>query len=197
MLEAIRASGARRVGDLGCGEGALLPALLTERGIEHVVAADVSARCLESAARRLGLERMSETQRSRITLLQTSLVYADSRLADLDAAALMEVIEHVDPARLLALERCVFGAAAPRTVIVTTPNAEYNPRYESLPPGERRHPDHRFEWTRAEFESWAARVAAAYGYGVRFAPVGPADPELGTPTQLGVFARRVSCGFPS
>jgi 3' terminal RNA ribose 2'-O-methyltransferase Hen1 len=135
------------------------------------------------------LDRMTETQRSRLELFQSSLTYRDERLRGLDAAVLMEVIEHVDPPRLAALERCVFGEAQPGSVIITTPNAEYNVRFEALPAGAARHRDHRFEWTRAEFRDWADRVAAAYGYGVRFLPVGVDDPEVGPPTQLAIFQR--------
>ena len=189
VLTAVRESGARRVGDLGCGDGALLPALLAERSIEQVVAVDVSARSLEVAAKRLRLDRMNERQQARIALLQGSLTYADQRLVGLDAVILMEVIEHVDPSRLPALEHCVFAVAAPETVIVTTPNAEFNVRYETLPAGTFRHRDHRFEWSRSEFAGWAERAASAYGYAVRFAPVGPVDDEVGSPTQLAVFSR--------
>jgi 2-polyprenyl-3-methyl-5-hydroxy-6-metoxy-1,4-benzoquinol methylase len=189
VLAAIRAAGARRVGDLGCGDGALTADLLADRGIEHVTATDVSARALQHAARRLRLERMPELQRARIELFQSSLTYTDDRLKGLDAAVLMEVIEHVDPPRLAALARTVFGHAAPATVIVTTPNAEYNVRFETLPAGASRHRDHRFEWTRAQFRDWAAAAAARYGYAVRHLPVGPDDPEVGPPTQLAVFTQ--------
>ncbi len=190
VLAVVRASGARRVGDLGCGEGALVRDLLADRGIEQVVATDVSARALQTAAGKLQLERMAESQRARLEIFQSSLTYRDDRLAGLDAAVLMEVIEHVDPARLEALERAVFGHAAPGMVIVTTPNVEHNVRFESLPAGTPRHPDHRFEWTRAQFRDWAGRVAAAHGYDVRYLPVGPDDPEVGPPTQLAVFTRQ-------
>jgi 3' terminal RNA ribose 2'-O-methyltransferase Hen1 len=132
---------------------------------------------------------MPDRQRERLTIVQSSLTYRDDRLAGLDAAVLMEVIEHVDPGRLPALERVVFGAAAPATVVVTTPNAEYNRHFAGLAPGAMRHGDHRFEWTRAEFRDWAGRVAAAYGYRVRFLPVGPEHPDDGPPTQLAVFER--------
>jgi 3' terminal RNA ribose 2'-O-methyltransferase Hen1 len=177
------------VGDLGCGEGELVRDLLAERGIERVVATDVSARALQVAARRLRLERMTEQQRDRLLIFQSALTYRDDRLGGLDAAVLMEVIEHVDPARLDALERAVFGHAAPATVIVTTPNVEYNVRFDTLPAGTMRHRDHRFEWTRREFQSWAERAAAAYGYTVRYLPVGAGDPELGPPTQMAVFGK--------
>ena len=166
-----------------------MPDLLADRGIEHVVGADVSVRSLQIAARRLRLDTMPDAKRARISLIQSSLTYRDERLAGLDAAVLMEVIEHVDPPRLGALEHCVFGVAAPKTVIVTTPNAEYNVRFEALEHGAFRHHDHRFEWSRAEFRAWAERVAATYGYRVRLVGVGADDSEVGTPSQLAVFAR--------
>ncbi|WP_375475463.1 3' terminal RNA ribose 2'-O-methyltransferase Hen1 [uncultured Jatrophihabitans sp.] len=187
VLAAVRASGARRVGDFGCGEGVLVRDLLAERAVEKVVATDVSARALQVAARKLKLDRLPDQQRARLDIFQSSLTYRDDRLAGLDAAVLMEVVEHVDPPRLAALERTVFGQAKPATVIVTTPNVEHNVRYETLTPGRFRHRDHRFEWTRAEFREWAESVAAAHGYAVRFLPVGVDDPEVGPPTQMAVF----------
>ncbi len=189
VLAVLRGAGARRVGDLGCGDGSLVRDLLDDRAIEQVVAVDVSVRALQFAARRLHLDTMSEFQRRRLQLFQSALTYRDDRLAGLDAAVLMEVIEHVDPPRLAALERTVFGYAAPPVVVVTTPNAEHNVRYEGLPEGGMRHRDHRFEWTRAEFRDWAGRVAGSFGYHVRFLPVGADDPQLGAPTQLAVFSR--------
>ena len=147
----------------------------------------MSARALQLAARHLKLDQMPDNKRQRLTIFQSSLTYRDDRLAGLDAAVLMEVIEHLDPERLPALERVVFGCAAPATVVVTTPNAEYNVHFATLPAGALRHRDHRFEWTRAEFRAWAGRVAGNHGYQVRFLPVGPEHPEAGPPTQLAVF----------
>jgi 3' terminal RNA ribose 2'-O-methyltransferase Hen1 len=190
ILAVLRERGGRRVGDLGCGAGELTRDLLREAGIDHVVATDVSARALQLVGRRLNLERMPDRQRERLTIFQSSLTYRDDRLAGLDAAVLMEVIEHLDPDRIPALERVVFGGAAPATIVVTTPNAEYNPHFEHLPPGAARHPDHRFEWTRAGFRAWAGRVADGYGYQARFLPVGPEHPQDGPPTQLAVFEKR-------
>lgn len=194
VLAAVRASGARRVGDLGCGEGVLVADLLAEKSIEQVVAVDVSARALEMAAHKLRLDRMTEQQRGRLDIFQSSLTYRDERLSGLEAAVLMEVIEHVDPPRLAALERVVFGHAAPATVIVTTPNAEYNVRFESLPSGSTRHRDHRFEWTREQFRTWADRVASEHGYRVRYLAVGADDPEAGPPTQMAVFTMTSTSG---
>jgi 3' terminal RNA ribose 2'-O-methyltransferase Hen1 len=186
---ALKDSAAARVADLGCGEGRLVAMLLREPTVARVVGVDVSHRALERAAQRLHLDTIPERQRERVDLLQSSLTYADQRLAGLDAAVLMEVIEHVDPPRLGALEQTVFGAARPGAVVVTTPNAEHNVRFAGLGPGAMRHPDHRFEWTRPEFRGWAAGVAGRRGYQVHFLPVGPDDPEVGPPTQLAVFTR--------
>ena len=192
ILAVLRERGARRVGDLGCGFGALTRELLADTRFEHVTAVDVSARALQLAARALKLDQLPERKRERLTIFQTSLTYRDARLAGLDAAVLMEVIEHLDPDRIPALERVVFGDAAPATVVVTTPNAEYNAHYETLPAGALRHRDHRFEWTRAEFRAWAAGVAGRHGYRARFLPVGPEDPADGPPTQLAVFTREAA-----
>ena len=184
----LKASGARRVLDLGCGAGALLQRLLKE-DYELVVGADVSSRALEMAARRLKLDDLHDAQRARISLLHSPLTYRDKRLCGFDAAALVEVVEHLDPPRLAAAEQNVFGSARPGTVVVTTPNVEYNVRWETLPAGQFRHPDHRFEWTRAQFAAWAEGVAGRHGYAVRYLPVGPDDAEVGPPTQMAVFSR--------
>ncbi|WP_058042289.1 3' terminal RNA ribose 2'-O-methyltransferase Hen1 [Streptomyces roseifaciens] len=189
ILGALRASGAARVLDLGCGQGQLVGELLTDPRFTEVAGMDVSARALAVAARRLRLDRMTERQGARVALFQGSLAYTDRRLAGYDAAVLSEVIEHVDLPRLPALEHAVFGAARPATVVVTTPNVEYNVRWETLPAGHVRHADHRFEWTREEFRAWASGVAERYGYEVAYAAVGPDDPEVGPPTQMGVFTR--------
>jgi 3' terminal RNA ribose 2'-O-methyltransferase Hen1 len=132
---------------------------------------------------------MPAARRARITLRQGSLAYRDPGLAGFDAACAIEVIEHIDPPRLGAFERALFDHAQPGLVIVTTPNVEYNARFERLAQGAFRHRDHRFEWTRAEFEAWAGAVAERHGYGVTFHPIGPVDPVLGAPTQMGVFRR--------
>ncbi|WP_435208714.1 3' terminal RNA ribose 2'-O-methyltransferase Hen1 [Streptomyces sp. bgisy034] len=192
ILAALRASGAARVLDLGCGQGQLVQALLKDPAFTEIVGVDVSMRALTIAGRRLKLDRMGERQASRVKLFQSSLAYTDNRLKGYDAAVLSEVVEHLDLPRLPALEYAVFGAARPRTVLVTTPNVEYNVRWESLPAGHVRHGDHRFEWTREEFRSWARAVAERHGYDVEFVPVGLDDPEVGPPTQMAVFVMNVT-----
>ena len=189
VLAALRASGARSVLDLGCGEGKLLRDLLADRQFERIVGLDVSIRSLEIAHQRLRLERIPDRQAERIKLIHGSLIYRDQRLANFDAAAVVEVIEHLDPPRLSALERVLFEFARPQTVVVTTPNSEYNVMWETLPAGQFRHSDHRFEWTRQEFQDWSNRVAEQHGYSVRFVPIGPVDATVGSPTQMGVFER--------
>lgn len=192
VLAALRAAGAKSVVDLGCGEGKLLRLLLDDKQFERIVGMDVSLRSLKVASERLRLDRLPPMKRQRIDLMHGSLMYRDRRLridesAPFDAATCIEVVEHLDPPRLAAFERAIFEFARPRTVIITTPNREYNVRFETLPAGRLRHRDHRFEWTRAEFELWARGVAKRFEYQARFLLVGPEDREVGAPTLMGVF----------
>ena len=186
---ALRGLGVRRVVDLGCGEGRLLKALLQDRRFEEIVGLDASVRALEMARARLDLDRLASLQRTRIKLMHGALTYRDERLEGFDGASVVEVIEHLDPARLAAFERVLFEFAKPGAVVMTTPNREYNVKFEGMTEGALRHRDHRFEWTRAEFAAWAERVAADHGYRVDFHPIGELDPELGPPTQMAVFER--------
>ena len=187
VTAALRASNARRVLDLGCGAGSLIRELLKDKQFEEIVGLDVSIRSLEAAQRRLRLERLPTPQASRVKLIHGSLMYRDKRLEGFDAAAVVEVVEHLDPPRLSAFEHVLFEFAKPRTVVLTTPNREYNVTWETLPAGQFRHPDHRFEWTRQEFRDWATGIAGRFGYAVRFLPVGTEDEKLGAPTQMAIF----------
>ncbi len=193
VVAALRATGARRVLDLGCGEGKLIRALLDDRQFAEIVGMDVAIRSLEIAQRRLGLERLPPNQAGRVRLLHGSLMYRDRRLEGFEAAAVVEVVEHLDPPRLAAFERVLFEFARPRTVVLTTPNRDYNVTWETLGARQFRHPDHRFEWSRQEFRAWAEAVAGRFGYAVRLLPVGPEDAKLGAPTQLGVFEKSPDC----
>jgi 3' terminal RNA ribose 2'-O-methyltransferase Hen1 len=187
VLAALRASGAKRVLDLGCGEGKLIRQLLKDKQFEEIVGLDVSIRSLEAAQRRLKLERLPTKQAQRLKLIHGSLMYRDKRLEGFDAAAVVEVVEHLDPPRLSAFERVLFEFAKPRTVVLTTPNREFNVKWETLGVGNFRHPDHRFEWIRQEFQDWARSITARFGYTVRFLAVGPEDEKLGSPTQMAIF----------
>ena len=187
VLAALRGVNAKRVLDLGCGEGKLLRVLLQEQSFQEIVGVDVSHRALQIAQERLRLERLPSRVRDRIKLIHGSLTYRDKRLSGFDGAAVVEVIEHLDQPRLAAFERVLFEFAKPATVVLTTPNVEYNVRFETLPAGSFRHKDHRFEWTRAQFSEWAQPLAGKHGYTVRFLPVGPEDADVGAPTQMAIF----------
>ncbi len=189
VLAVLRDSGARRILDLGCGEGKLLRLLAGDARFTEVVGLDVSTRSLEIARHRLDRMRLAHGLLDRVKLLHGALTYRDARIEGFDAAAIVEVIEHLDPPRLAAFARVVFGCARPGLVVLTTPNREYNVKFEGLPAGKFRHGDHRFEWTRSEFADWCAGVCATYGYSVRLAQLGAEDPQLGGPSQMGVFSR--------
>ncbi len=192
VLSVLRGIGAKRVVDLGCGEGKLLRSLLADPKFESILGMDVSWRSIEIAKKRLRIDQLPERQHSRISLIQGSLMYRDERIGGFDAAAVVEVIEHLDAPRLSAFERVLFEFARPATAIITTPNSEYNPLFETLPAGQFRHRDHRFEWTRAEFEQWGSSMASRFGYQVRFQPIGPEEAAHGAPTQMAVFSRQES-----
>lgn len=189
VLAALKATNAKRILDLGCGEGRLLQKLLLEKQFTQIVGLDISYRALEIAKERLHLDRLPPKEQARIQFLHGSLTYKDARLNSFDAAAIVEVIEHLDPSRLSAFERILFEYARPETIIITTPNAEYNVKFKSLPAGRFRHRDHRFEWTRKEFQNWGNQLANQYGYTARFLPIGSEDLLVGAPSQMGVFTR--------
>jgi 3' terminal RNA ribose 2'-O-methyltransferase Hen1 len=189
VVDALRATGAKTIADLGCGEGKLLQRLLRERWAGRLIGLDPAARALEWAAKRLKLHLPGGPPEGRVSLLHGSLTYRDERWAGVGAAALVEVIEHLDPDRLPLMERVVFGETRPGAVVVTTPNAEYNALFPNLSPGAFRHPDHRFEWTRAEFRAWADGIESRYGYRAVISGIGREDETRGAPTQMAVFAR--------
>jgi 3' terminal RNA ribose 2'-O-methyltransferase Hen1 len=185
----LKALGGKSIIDLGCGEGNLLKILMKEREFERLVGLDVSHRSLDIAERRLALAELPEHQKGRVKLMQGSLIYKDQRMQGFDVATCIEVIEHLDAYRLSTFEKVLFAAARPKAVVLTTPNVEYNSKFESLPVGQFRHKDHRFEWTRLEFKNWAERVAIEHKYSVEYYPVGTVDDTVGPPTQMAVFKR--------
>jgi 3' terminal RNA ribose 2'-O-methyltransferase Hen1 len=189
VLAALHDRGVPRVLDLGCGHGTLVRVLLRDSRITEVVGMDVARRQLDRAAERWRIDEWPPQQRQRLKLIQGSLLYRDTRLVGYDAAVLIEVIEHLEPTRLETFARVIFGYTRPGMVILTTPNQEYNVQWPRLQAGGFRHRDHRFEWTRAEFQQWATVVAQQCGYTVDFQAVGPQDPHVGSPTQMGIFTR--------
>ena len=189
VTEVLKQCGAKRVLDLGCGEGKLLRRLLAEKQFEEIVGMDVSHRALKIAQDNLHHKQLPERQKERLRLFQGALNYRDKRLAGYDAAAVIEVIEHLDLPQLAAFERVLFEFARPYTVVLTTPNIEYNVKFEHLQAGPLRHKDHRFEWTRDEFHSWAMSISERFGYTVVFHPIGPTTEDVGAPTQMAVFTQ--------
>ena len=187
VAEKLKQSGAASVIDLGCGDGKLLRLLLKEKQFTRIAGTDVSYSELEKSQDKLHWNEMPEKQRERLSLFQSSLTYRDKRFCGFDAAAVVEVIEHLDPNRLPALEKSLFTYAKSQTIVLTTPNREYNVRYENLSAGKVRHSDHRFEWTRSEFAAWAERVARENNYTVAFFPVGEEEENIGAPSQMAVF----------
>lgn len=183
------ALGVSTVLDMGCGEGRLLKLLLNHTQFTRITGADVSVHSLQIAADKLKLERLPEKQRNRITLLQSSVTYRDRRLDGFEAMVLVEVIEHLDEARLDALQKNVFGCMAPANVLITTPNKEWNRRFTD-DDTVMRHSDHRFEWTRAQFAAWCAGICQAYAYTCSIEPLGEEDALTGAPTQMAVFTQQ-------
>lgn len=187
VLEKLKVSGAETVIDLGCGEGKLIRMLLKEKQFKQITGMDISYSELAKCKERLHWDDMAPKQKERVDLFQGSLTYKDKRLSGFDAAAIVEVIEHMDENRLKSFERVIFEFAKPKTVIVTTPNGEYNVMFETLEAGTMRHTDHRFEWTRQEFEHWATQVAKQHHYNVCFLPIGEVDEKVGAPSQMAIF----------
>jgi len=189
VVQVLKAHQAKRVVDLGCGEGALLRVLLEDKTFERLTGVDVSYRALEKAKKHLRLDELPFHQKERIHLMRGALTYKDDRLQGYDAATVIEVIEHMDLDRLTAFERALFDVARPPVVIVTTPNSEFNVMFPTLTPGAMRHLDHRFEWDRKAFQDWALGIGKRWGYGVTFQSIGFEDSEVGSPTQMGVFVK--------
>jgi 3' terminal RNA ribose 2'-O-methyltransferase Hen1 len=189
VYSALKMTGARRVVDLGCGEGKLLKVLLPDEQFTEILGMDVSNRILARAERFLRTETLPDNQRVKLKLIQGSLNYRDHRLEGYEAAVLMEVIEHLEPARLNVMEQIVFGSCHPDTIIITTPNQEYNRLWPSLSAGVFRHPEHRFEWTRNQFKEWTQHISETYSYKVVIQPIGAENEDAGAPTQMAIFNR--------
>ncbi len=187
VREEIQAAGAKSVLDLGCGNGRLVRWLVKQASIDKVVGVEVSWRLVE---RLLDFaERLPSHSKRKLEIIHGSLLYHDARLEGFDFAAVVEVIEHLDPARLTAFERVLFERAKPKRVCVTTPNREYNAVYEAEGMTGMRHDDHRFEWTREEFKQWVDQVCERNGYRAEIKGIGEEHPEFGASSQMAVFIR--------
>jgi hypothetical protein len=121
-------------------------------------------------------------------LVWGSLFYYDERLKGKDVIILCEVIEHIDEHRLPKAMETILYEYKPGALIVTTPNREYNEVYDMNEA--MRHTDHRFEWTRAQFERWCAEQNKEDEYELQFDGIGESHEAYGSPTQLCVFKRK-------
>ena len=178
----IRARGARSLLDLGCGDGDLLVGIAREGDVDRIVGIDL---CAQSLARLRARLAAGDPVSGAVELLHASLLDAPERLRGFDCAVLVETIEHLDAARL-AFERAILGRLRPLTVVVTTPNAEFNALL-GVPAHRFRHPDHWFEWDRARFRQWAEGVAERHGYAVICSDIAGCHPRLGGASQMAVF----------
>ncbi|MCL2527169.1 MAG: 3' terminal RNA ribose 2'-O-methyltransferase Hen1 [Defluviitaleaceae bacterium] len=185
VVAALKSHEAKRIIDIGCGEGNLIMQLIKDRQFTNITGVDVSHVALKRAGEKLRLDQAGDSLQQRVQLFQGALTYKDSRFAGYDAACVIEVIEHMDIPRLTAFQRVLFEFARPPVVVLTTPNKEYNAIYGLI--DQVRHGDHRFEWTREEFRAWANETARKFGYTVQFSEIGEPDETHGAPTQMGVF----------
>ena len=189
VLAALRAVGAETVLDLGCGDGPLLLRLAQEPAIRRIVGVDLSAEALERL--RTSLSAVADDVRRKVELVHGSMTEANEALTGFDAAVLVETIEHIDPDRLSLLERAVFRDMRPKSVIITTPNSDFNALL-GVPRHRLRHCDHRFEWGRAKFQSWAGGVAQRHAYTVSFEDVAGDHWASGGATQMALFRRQAA-----
>ncbi len=188
VVAALCSSGAETVLDLGCGPGELLLLLAAQQQFRRIVGIDTSQEVLQEARDQL-TRHQHPPDGNRLTLYRASFTECLEELMGFDAVALVETIEHVAPGRLSLVERAVFTGYSPRTVLITTPNSEYNPLH-GMNAGQFRHPDHQFEWTREKFKRWSQGVAGRNGYAVRFEDIGDVDPRVGGSTQMALFTRK-------
>ena len=186
VLAALRDCGAATILDLGCGDGALLLRLAQEPAVRRIVGMDLSADAL--ARLRAKTELMPAAVCEKVELVHGSIAQPPVSLAGFDAAVLVETIEHVDPDRLSLIERSVFQEMRPATVVITTPNSDFNPLL-GVPAHRFRHPDHRFEWGREKFRSWMEGVARRNDYVFSCHDVAGAHPVHGGATQMAILTR--------
>lgn len=185
----IRDIAPRSVIDFGCGFGLLLAELTVDERVERLTGVDFDLNTLARARRRM-VRVAGPGWEKKVELREGLITHRDPAFLGHDAAAAIEVIEHLEMSQLEAFVGVLFDFVRPTRVVLTTPNAEYNTLWFTHRPRGRRHPDHRFEWSRTEFAAWVKRIALAHEYDVRIAPVGAVHPLRGPPTQLAVFDRR-------
>ncbi|XP_033321982.2 hen1 methyltransferase [Megalopta genalis] len=185
----------RKVVDFGCSELGFLVYLKNTPGVEEILCVDIDRQLL-NAYQEKAAPLNSEYIHTRSTPLvieicEGSVTHNDKKLENTDAVICIELIEHLYPDTLRDLPENIFGFIKPKVAIMTTPNAEFNvlfPHFSGF-----RHPDHKFEWTRQQFQDWAKNITSKYpDYEVTFDGIckGPEGSEhLGACTQMAIFHR--------
>ncbi|OFE13763.1 hypothetical protein PHACT_11980 [Pseudohongiella acticola] len=188
VLHEIRGSEARCVVDLGCGNGELLVWLRELDQITRLIGIDIDTTVLAEARQALNIDMFNPSAELKVCRgsFENTDWYSKGGDGSIDAAIMLETIEHIEPGRLSRVEDTVFRALRPPLVIITTPNKEYNPIH-GMADHEIRHPGHFFEWTRAQFRSWCEGVAGRHRYTARYADIGETHPTLGSSTQMVCF----------
>lgn len=187
LLAAIAQAAPRSVLDFGCGAGEVLERLAGVPGIERLTGIDISSEELASARRRLA-RALGHRPQLQVALHCASCSNPDPRFLGHDAVVAAELIEHLDEPRLAAFGRTLFGFVRSALILITTPNSEFNARWEQT---RLRHPDHQFEWSRAEFREWIAAQDCEREYEAQFLDVGTREPGIGAATQMALLRRRL------
>ncbi|XP_031499970.1 small RNA 2'-O-methyltransferase isoform X2 [Nymphaea colorata] len=222
-LTYIRESRASTLVDFGCGSGSLLDALFQhDTTLEEIAGVDISQKSLSRAAKTLysNLSRKSglqlqHTNFKTVVLYEGSIIEFDHRLYGVDIGTCLEVIEHMEEEQACVFGNLVLSTFCPHILIVSTPNHEYNSilhrsstemnistdealeEIAQAQPYRFRNHDHKFEWTRLQFNQWAVDLASRHNYSVKISGVGgAADTEPGFASQIAVFQRKATKEAP-
>jgi len=187
-----------RMADFGCAEGGFVTRLKKLPYLTTLYAVDISDSSLDECQERAAPIPW-DIIFGRFVSLELSVVKADITKNDplfqnLDAITCIELIEHLPAEQLKCFPATVFGFFKPRIVIISTPNREFNVLFPTLKDGRFRHWDHKFEWTRDQFQPWCHDICKSYGYTVEFSGVGQTSDQtthhVGFCTQIAIFTQQ-------
>lgn len=159
---------------------------------KKIICVDIDVKTLSGLAKHLDARAKNEQNQSilRFSELVVELNATDYRNllfsnGQIDVLVASEFIEHLDDDCLNEFGPRVLGAWKPKVVLITTPNYSFNVKFKKPqhpssiytdPTGRTdrqfRHSDHKFEWTKKEFQTWTEKVAKEYGYSAKFEGVG-------------------------
>uniref|UniRef100_A0A8C7LQR7 Small RNA 2'-O-methyltransferase n=1 Tax=Oncorhynchus mykiss TaxID=8022 RepID=A0A8C7LQR7_ONCMY len=192
VIDFVKKNKPKKVVDLGCNDCTLLRKLKFHKEIELLAGLDIDCAVIRAKMYELAPIPTDYLQPGdhplTIELYQGSVTERDPRTKGFDLVTSIELIEHLQLEDVDRFTEVVFGYMAPVAAIISTPNADFNPLLPGLTGF--RHYDHKFEWTKVEFQTWALKVCREFGYVVAFTGVGqiPAQEEsIGFCSQIGVF----------